>query len=268
MFPTDPNIPEAPSSYADAAKRAIKPAPIPATEWRLRCELAACYRLFVHFGWTDLIFTHLSARLPDKQHYLLNPYGLLFDEITASNLVRVELATGNIVNAEREVNAAGHAIHAAVLNARPEVDVVLHSHTRAGIAVSCMRDGLLNISQQAIEIEKQVCYMDYAVFTNEPESCKQLAQALGRHDLMIMRNHGLLAVGRTLAQAFYALYMLESACKIQVDALAGGGGERLVYPSAEACEGLRKEAAEADAPQRSWKALLRMLERKQIDYCC
>ena len=237
-------------------------------EWQLRCDLAACYRLFVHFGWTDLIFTHLSARLPDGRHYLLNPYGLLFDEITASNLVKLELATGKVAEAQGEINVAGHAIHAAVLNARADVGVVLHSHTRAGIAVACQRGGLLELSQHAIEIFPEVCYMDYAVFADEPSSCAQLAEALGRHHLMIMRNHGLLAVGATVAEAFYRLYVLEAACKIQIDALAGGGGEALVFPSAEAAEGLRKEAAESDAPQRSWQALVRMLARKGIDYCC
>ena len=132
-------------------------------EWTLRQDLAACYRLFVKYGWTDLIFTHLSARLPDNpQHYLINPYGLLFHEITATNLIKVDFE-GNVISGDYPYNDAGHAIHSAILKARPDINVVLHSHTRAGMAVSCMREGLLPLSQQAGEILDLVCYHDYGL---------------------------------------------------------------------------------------------------------
>ena len=160
------------------------------SEWQLRCDLAACYRLFVKYGWTDLIFTHLSARVPDEPgHYLINPYGLLFDEITASNLIKVNFA-GEVVAGDYPYNEAGHAIHSAVLKARPDVNVVLHSHTRAGAAVSCMMAGLLPLSQQANEIMGMVCYHEYDYAPDNQSECQRLGNDMADKWLMIMHNHG------------------------------------------------------------------------------
>jgi ribulose-5-phosphate 4-epimerase/fuculose-1-phosphate aldolase len=174
-------------------------------EWALRQDLAACYRLFVKYGWTDLIFTHLSARVPgEPYHYLINPYGLLFQEITASNLIKVDFS-GNVVSGDYPYNEAGHAIHSAVLKARPDINVALHSHTRAGTAVSAMECGLLSLSQQANEIGNLVCYHRYDVATDNDNECARLGEDLADKWAMIMHNHGLLSVGRDIAEAFYLL---------------------------------------------------------------
>ena len=175
-------------------------------EWQVRQDLAACYRLFVHFGWTDLIFTHLSARVPGHtDQYLINPYGLLFAEITASNLIKVDF-DGNVLSGDYPYNDAGHSIHTAVLKARPDVNAVLHSHTRAGMAVSCMACGLLPFTQQANEVSGIVSYHKYGVATDNEAECRKLGEDIGDKVLMIMNNHGLLSSGRTVAEAFYYLY--------------------------------------------------------------
>jgi len=204
-----------PATNAFDMNRAMKTEPITDAEWQARRDLAACYRLFVRFGWTDLIFTHLSARVPgEPRHYLINPYGLLFDEVTAANLIKVDF-DGNVVAGDYPYNDAGHAIHTAILRARPDTHAVLHSHTRAGMAVSAMQCGLLPLSQQASEVGDLVAYHDYDLATDNAAECEALGRDLGDKWLMIMRNHGLLSAGRTVAEAFYHLYVLENACKVQ-----------------------------------------------------
>ncbi|NKB62444.1 MAG: hypothetical protein GKR95_10055 [Gammaproteobacteria bacterium] len=238
-------------------------------EWRVRKDLAACYRLFVHFGWTDLIFTHLSARVPGHDdQYLINPYGLLFQEVTASNLIKVDFG-GRVIEGDFPYNDAGHSIHTAILKARPDVNVVLHSHTRAGIAVSAMKQGILPISQHANETLGLICYHDYDVATNNDEECRRLGEDISDKWLMIMRNHGLLSAGRSVAEAFYFLYVLEIACKVQVDIMASGA--ETVVPNREAIErlsedGLPSPDGPSDAATRSWAALLRMLDEKELSY--
>ncbi len=252
---------------------ASKPKPIAdsisASEWQVRQDLAACYRLFVRFGWTDTIFTHLSARVPEHpEHYLINPYGMLFDEVTASNLIKVDFA-GNVIVGDYPYNAAGHAIHTAVLQARADVNAVLHSHTRAGMAVSCMADGLLPLTQQSNEVRELVSYHEYDMAIDNSEECRRLGRDLGDKWLMIMHNHGLLAAGRTVAEAFYFLYTLENACKVQVDVMASRA--KLVTPSeavlaALADYGRPPEEEPCDHATRSWQALLRMLDRQDSSY--
>jgi len=210
-----------------------------AAEWDLRIELAACYRAFVHYGWTDLLFTHLSARVPNEDNqYLINPYGLLFQEITASNLIKVDF-DGNVIDGDYPFNDAGHAIHTAILRARSDIHVALHSHTRAGMAVSCMSEGLLPLTQQANEIGDLICYHNYAIATDNAEECEMLGKDLADKWLMIMRNHGLLSVGRTVGEAFYYLYTLENACKVQVDVMQSGSTP--VLPSQKAIDDLKEE---------------------------
>ena len=239
------------------------------SEWHVRQDLAACYRLFVHYGWTDLIFTHLSARVPGApDQYLINPYGLLFDEITASSLLKVDF-DGNVIAGDYPYNDAGHAIHTAILRARPEVNAVLHSHTRAGMAVSCMQCGLLPITQQANEVIDLVCSHDYDVATDNETECRRLGQDMGDKWLMILRNHGLLSAGRTVAEAFYFLYTLENACKVQVDVMASGANT--VTPGEDARAGIAeygRPPAEGpgDYVLRSWEALIRMLDRQSSSY--
>ena len=241
-------------------------------EWALRQDLAACYRLFVKYGWTDLIFTHLSARVPgEPYHYLINPYGLLFQEITASNLIKVDFS-GNVVSGDYPYNEAGHAIHSAVLKARPDINVALHSHTRAGTAVSAMACGLLSLSQQANEIGNLVCYHRYDVATDNDDECARLGEDLADKWAMIMHNHGLLSVGRDMAEAFYLLYTLENACKIQVDVMASGAEQ--IIPNRNAITNVEQfslvgkpNAKDPDGYlQRNWQALIRMLDREDQSF--
>lgn len=245
----------------------LKPA-IPDAEWQVRCDLAACYRLFVRFGWTDLIFTHLTARVPNHpDQYLINPYGLLFDEITASNLIKVDF-DGNVIAGDFPFNEAGHAIHTAILKARGDVNAVLHSHTRAGMAVSCMREGLLPLTQQANEVRELVCLHKYDMPDTQAE-CDKLGRDLGDKWLMILHNHGLLAAGRTIGEAFYWLYMLENACKVQVDVMAmAASGAKMITPDQAVLDKIAastRPQTDPDAPDfdfitRSWQALIRSLD--------
>ena len=239
-------------------------------EWRVRCDLAACYRLFVKFGWTDLIFTHLTARVPgQKDQYLINPYGLLFEEITASNLLKVDF-DGNVISGDYPYNDAGHYIHTAVFKARPDINVLVHSHTRAGIAVSCMKMGLLPLSQQAGEIQDLICYNHYGVASKDhPEYCQKLGQDMADKWLMIMHNHGLLAAGRSVGEAFYFLYMLETSCKIQSDVVSSGVDYYL--PDEAAINELAQTTAPTgDQPcndiNMAWEAMLRMQNRHDPSY--
>ncbi len=238
-------------------------------EWNLRVQLAACYRAFVHYGWTDSIFTHLSARVPNQpQHYLINPYGLLFHEICASNLIKVDF-DGNVVEGDYPYNEAGHAIHSAMLKARPDVNVALHSHTRAGMAVSCMACGLLPLTQQANEIRDLLCYHEYGIARSDSEECERLGSDMADKWIMIMQNHGLLTVGRNVAEAFYYLYTVESACKVQVDVLASG--KDLVTPAAEivdelAQDGRQRATSNLEHVDMAWNAVLRLLDSKDPSF--
>jgi ribulose-5-phosphate 4-epimerase/fuculose-1-phosphate aldolase len=238
-------------------------------EWELRVQLAACYRAFVHYGWTDLIFTHLSARVPDNpRHYLINPYGLLFHEIRASNLIKIDF-DGNVIEGDYPYNEAGHAIHTAVLSARPDINVALHSHTRAGMAVSCMECGLLPLTQQANEVRDLLCYHDYGIAVDGSEECEQLGRDLGDRWIMIMRNHGLLSVGRSVAEAFYYLYTLENACKVQVDVVASG--QKIVTPEPSivdelAAYGSNRALGSSDHVDLAWNAVLRLLDDKDPSF--
>jgi ribulose-5-phosphate 4-epimerase/fuculose-1-phosphate aldolase len=238
-------------------------------EWQVRTDLAACYRLFVKYGWTDLIFTHLSARVPGvEDQYLINPYGLMFDEITASSLLKVDFQ-GNVISGDYKYNDAGHAIHTAVLMARPDVNVVLHSHTRAGMTVSCMQCGLLPLTQQASEVMDNLCYHDYDIAVGAEDECERLGRDIGDKHAMIMHNHGLLTCASTVAEAFYQMYILENACKVQVDAMASGAD--LHHTKESAAKMLRDYGrVKPNKPSRSsrlaWTALLRMLDKQDDSY--
>ena len=248
---------------------ALKSSDYSEEEWQLRVQLAACYRAFVHYGWTDSIFTHLSARVPGHpDQYLINPYGLMFQEINAGNLIRVDF-DGNVISGGYPYNKAGHAIHSAVLKSRPDINVALHSHTRTGMAVSCMDCGLLPLTQQANEIGNMVCFHDYGIATNNEEECERLGKDLADKWVMIMRNHGLLSVGRTVAEAFYYLYTVENACKVQVDVLASG--KEIVTPGQAVIDQQAREGnPPADQPHAhvnmAWEAVMRLLDQKDPSY--
>jgi len=236
-------------------------------EWQARVDLAALYRLFVKYGWTDLIYTHISARVPGEENtYLINPYGLYFDEITASSLIKVDF-DGNVLDpVGGEYNEAGHLIHTAVLKARPEINYVLHTHSRAGTAVSAMKCGLLPLSQHSNIILDQVAYHDYAQVTSDQDECDRLQQDIGDKYIMLMRNHGLMSCGRTAGEAFHYLYYMEMSCKIQVDVLAAG--KDYLVPDDDALASLSKFGAPGDEPKggRAWPGLLRGLDRSDPSY--
>jgi len=238
-------------------------------EWQMRVDLAAAYQLAAIFKWTDLIYTHFSARVPGGEDFLINPYGLMFDEITASNLVRID-EHGKVIDDPLELgyNEAGFVIHGCVHAARPEINCVIHTHTRAGVAVSAMKCGLLPISQHAMRVQRQVTYHDYEGIALDMDERTRMAEDLGKTSkAMILRNHGLLALGATVREAFEMMYYLDCACQIQIDAMAGGE-DNLLTMSQSAAD---TAAAQFDRPDRpsthkDWPALLRLLERRGINY--
>ncbi|WP_238067622.1 MULTISPECIES: class II aldolase/adducin family protein [Pseudomonas] len=247
-----------------------------ATEQGLRQELAACYRLIAHFRMSDLIFTHISLRLPGPEHhFLINPYGLLFDEITASSLVKIDLQGRPVEATPHPVNPAGFVIHSAIHAAREDARCVLHTHTRAGCAVAALECGLLPLNQMSMEFYGKVAYHGYEGIALDMDEQRRLVADLGDKPVMILRNHGLLTTGRSVAEAFLRMYYLEKACEIQLAAQSAG---QVILPPAEVCRhterqfndpgrGLKQgELADADALQLAWAALLRMLERVAPDY--
>lgn len=244
-----------------------------ATEAELRQELAAVYRLVAHYRMTDLVFTHISVRLPgEDDHFLINPYGLFFEEITASSLVRIDLDGNVIGETSHGVNPAGFVIHGAIHAAREDAMCVLHTHTLAGCAVAASASGLLPVNQISMEFFDRVGYHDYEGVALNLDEQKRLVDDLGVHDALILRNHGLLTVGATPARAFLRMYYLNKACEIQVAASQLG---ELVVPdpriSEHAAQQLVGEAAGDDYTDDvgydlAWAAMLRMLDRTQPDY--
>jgi ribulose-5-phosphate 4-epimerase/fuculose-1-phosphate aldolase len=196
-------------------------------EWQLRVDLAACYRLVALYGWSDLVFTHISAKLPssvagDAHQFLINPYGLMFDEITASSLVKIDMHCNKLdEDNPHPVNPAGFVIHSAVHEARPDAGCVLHTHTRAGIAVSAQKHGVLAISQQSTFVLASLAYHDYEGVAIRDDEKTRLQTDLGESNYLMLRNHGLLTVGKSIEDAFLQMYTFENTCRIQVDALAG-----------------------------------------------
>jgi ribulose-5-phosphate 4-epimerase/fuculose-1-phosphate aldolase len=225
-----------------------------------RRDLAALCRLFQHFGWTDLTYTHLSARVPGaRDEYLINPYGLLFEEVRASNLVHVGF-DGRPIAGEHPYNKAGHYIHTAVLRARPEINFVLHSHTRAAAAVASMRCGLLPLSQPALVIHATVAYHEYGVAEDEDEGVR-VAADLGDKHVMLLRNHGLLVCGRTAGEAFLYHYFVQQACEVQLEVMRAT--DDYVMPSAESLATLAEWGRPRSTPWggKQWEAMMRLLDR-------
>jgi ribulose-5-phosphate 4-epimerase/fuculose-1-phosphate aldolase len=240
---------------------------VSAEEWQIRVDLAACYRLVADFGWSDLVFTHISARLPQKGQFLINPYGVMFDEITASSLVRIDTDGKKLQDSPFPVNPAGFTIHSAVHAARHDAACVLHVHSLNGVAVSAQKEGVLPLSQQSIFILSSLGYHDYeGVALNDAEKPRLVAD-LGMHRFLMLRNHGLLTVARSIPDAFLQMYLFESACTIQIRAQSGGG-ELVRIPDA-IIAGARQQARDVTKAQGgmlAWPALLRRLERKDPSY--
>ena len=197
---------------------------VSAAEWQTRVELAACYRLVDHFGMTDLIYNHITARIPGTEHLLINLYGLLYKEITASSLVKITL-DGEIVakpDTDYGINKSGYVIHGCIHRARPDVACIIHTHTRAGMAVAAMQCGLLPMSQTSMRFVGHIGTHEYEGPAVDLAERERLVRDLGAHDAMILRNHGLLTCGATIQQAFNTMYQLELSCRGQVDAMAAG----------------------------------------------
>jgi ribulose-5-phosphate 4-epimerase/fuculose-1-phosphate aldolase len=241
---------------------------VSAAEWEQRVALAACYRLTAMYGWQDLIFTHISARVPGPEHhFLINPYGMLFEEITASSLIKVDLHGHKVSESPFEVNPAGFTIHSAVHAGREDAKCVIHVHSVNGIAVSCQKAGVLPISQQSIFVLSSLAYHNYeGVALNEDEK-PRLVSDLGDKSFLMLRNHGLLTVAESIADAFLYMYFFESCCMIQVRAQAGGG--ELIQIHSKIIEGAKAQAKAVTAGLQgdlAWPGLLRKLDRMDDSY--
>ena len=239
-------------------------------EWAVRVDLAACYRLVAQYGWEDLVFTHITARVPGAaEQFLINPYGLFFDEITASSLVKIDVHGNKLQDSPFPVNPAGFVIHSAIHAARHDVMCVLHTHTLNGVAVSTQRAGLLPISQHAAFVLGSLGYHDFEGPALNDDEKPRLVADLGNKTSLILRNHGLLTVGDTIAEAFVAMYYLEASCAIQVRAQAGGG--ELIPVPKEIIERANDEVVKKDrrASRRGdlvWPGLRRRLDRLDASY--
>lgn len=245
-----------------------RPRHISPEEWAVRVDLAACYRLVAHFGWDDLILTHNSARVPgEPDHMLINPMGLMFDEVTASNIMKVDFDGNVVAPSEYEPIYAGIVIHGAIYLGRPDVECVIHTHTEADIAVGAIEEGLLPLSQWAMRFYNRLGYHDYEGVSLDMDERTRLQQSIGNHPVLVLRNHGLLATGRNVAETFSLTYHFERSAEAQLKiqaAVAAGG--KMVIPSHETCE---KQAAQfamsGNIPrlggQREWPALLRLCDR-------
>ncbi len=237
-------------------------------EWEQRLALAAAYRLVAHFRWDDLIFTHLSARVPGREHhFLINPYGMTFDEVTASNLVKVDLAGRKVMDSPYEINPAGFVIHSAIHAAREDAKCILHVHSQNGVAVSAQKAGVLPISQQSIFVLSSLAYHDYEGVALRDDEKPRLVRDLGAKNFLMLRNHGLITVAENVPEAFLLLYTFEAACSIQVRAQAGAGelvpiDPRIIETGRQQAETVTHEAGGALA----WPALLRKLDRIDPSY--
>jgi ribulose-5-phosphate 4-epimerase/fuculose-1-phosphate aldolase len=249
---------------------ALKPRPsCSPEEWRARSELAACYRLLHHYRMTDLIYTHSTLRVPGEEgRFLINPYGWRWDEITASSLVKIDVDGNKVGDSAQRVNPAGFTIHSAVHRGRHEAACVIHTHTKAGMAVAALECGILPISQLAMQWHGRIGYHDYEGIATDLDERERIVRDLGDKRALVLRNHGLLTVGRSVAEAFQTMYYLNLACEVQLAAMATGA--RLVVPADAVAE---KVAAQQDAMNiddddlaLEWQAHLRLLDRQDPTY--
>jgi ribulose-5-phosphate 4-epimerase/fuculose-1-phosphate aldolase len=237
-------------------------------EWKLRVDLAACYRLVALYGWDDLIFTHISARLPGTDHhFLINPYGMTFDEVTASSLVKIDLEGRKLMDSPYEINPAGFTIHSAIHAARDDAKCVLHTHSLNGVAVSATKQGVLPISQQSVFVLASLGYHDYeGVALHEGEK-PRLVRDLGDKSFLMLRNHGILTVGATIPDAFLLMYLFESACTIQIRAQSTHGELITVDPKIVAgATMMAKQVTRSAGGGLAWPGLLRKLDRIDRSY--
>ena len=241
---------------------------VSAEEWQQRVNLAACYRLVALYGWDDLIFTHISARVPGPEHhFLINPYGMMFDEITASSLVKVDLDGNKVMDSPYDINPAGFTIHSAIHAARENAQCVLHVHSINGVAVSAQKNGVLPLSQQSIFVLASLAYHDYEGVALRDDEKPRLVADLGDRNFLMLRNHGLLTVADTIPDAFLFMYLFEAACMIQVRAQAGGG--ELIPINSGIIATATQQAAQVTRNAGgglAWPGLLRKLDRVSPGY--
>ncbi len=237
-------------------------------EWAIRVDLAATYRLVHHYGWDDMIFTHISARVPGPEHhFLINPYGLLFDEITASNLVKIDLDGNKVEESPYPVNPAGFTIHSAIHAAREDAHCVIHLHSTDGVAVSAQEHGLLPLDQHAMMLLSDIAYHDYEGIALDLDERERLVHDIKDKNVMLLRNHGTLTTGKNCADAFLRMYYLERACSMQVRALAGGAKANPTNQGvAEKTAGQGAVGFDGFIGAMAWPALMRMLDRKDPSY--
>ena len=252
-----------PNAKFGADFRSIKEE-VSAAEWKARCDLAACYRLVDIYGMSDLTYNHITVRIPGTEHLLINLYGLLYKEVTASSLVKIDVE-GNVIwkpDTDYGINVAGYIIHGAIHAARPDVGCVIHTHTRAGMAVAATKGGLLPLTQHAMRFKGHIGYHDYEGPATSLDERKRMVANLGQHNAMILRSHGLVTCGPTIPEAFNLLYQLEMSCRAQVDIMAGGS-DNLLLPPDDVVEGTAKIFAPgAIRPYGilEWPAMLRRVE--------
>jgi len=255
------------SAPEKATKQSVRDLVSP-DEWQARVDLAAAYQLVAAYGWDDLVFTHISVRVPGPEHhFLINPYGMMFEEITASSLVKVDLGGKIVMESEYSINPAGFTIHSAVHAAREDAICVMHLHTDNGIAVSAQERGLLPISQQALFVLASLGYHDYEGLALNDDEKPRLVADLGKNTFLILRNHGLLTVGATVSDAFLSMFLLERACRIQI--MAQSGGSKLIPISDQVLAQIPAQEAVVTQGGRgrlAWPALLRKLERNGSNY--
>ncbi|WP_434701590.1 class II aldolase/adducin family protein [Pseudomonas sp. D1-36] len=243
---------------------------VSAAEWQTRVDLAACYRLIALHGWDDLIFTHVSAKVPGTEEFLINPYGLMFQEITASNLVKIDQAGNKLMDSPYEINPAGYTIHSAIHEVRHDVACVLHTHTAAGVAVSAQKQGVLPISQQSLFVLSSLAYHPYEGVALNPEEKVRLQADLGENNFLMLHNHGLLTCGGTIADTFLMMFIFQRACEIQV--LAQTGGAELIAIEPQVLAGARAmvagvtKSAQGMGGALAWPALLRKLDLQDPSY--
>jgi ribulose-5-phosphate 4-epimerase/fuculose-1-phosphate aldolase len=251
---------------ADGSTQSLK-ARVSAEEWQVRVELAALYRLVALHGWDDMIFTHISARVPGPEHhFLINPYGWYFEEMTASCLVKVDLDGQIVQETDSFINPAGFTIHSAIHAAREDAHFVIHLHTEAGVGVAAQQEGLLPLSQNACLLQHQVAYHGYEGVALNHDERERLVADLGDKPLMLLRNHGTLATGHTAAAAWVGIFFLERACAQQVAALAGGRDKVLLAPEAAQAEARDQGRGLSFVSALAWPGALRLLDRKSPGY--
>jgi ribulose-5-phosphate 4-epimerase/fuculose-1-phosphate aldolase len=241
-----------------------------AAEWAMRVDLAACYRLLELFGFSDLVFNHITAKVPGEEHrYLINPYGLGYEEMTASNLVKIDLE-GRIVEASPyEINPAGFVIHSAIHAVREDAVCVLHKHSPAATAVACLPEGFVAMTQGGFQFHQRIAYHEYEGFALDEAEKKRLVQDLGSLNVMLLRNHGVVTIGRSVAEAFRRMYFLEQACRIQLEVMQTGRAPRLPADAVAEHTARNWESGDAGigtAEPREWQALLRRLDRLDPSY--